>query len=343
MRKTIVLSIDVLIAAIMLAGFLIILEYYYEEPVFDNKQLHSYAKNTLSLMDESLASKNALLIAEDVDNNIPLEYLSYQLRIKYYDEDNDLINEMTLGSELPQDYVVVNREFIHDNGFGAANMRLWLGKGGNQTIISMPFDLWELVVDKPLPVDFTNGLNSTSNTFGPLAPNDGWDWDYDIYGSTSTCYYWNNDTVDSDEELRISIGDVNNECSNDGEGDAAYGIKFYINSSIVQSSSINISFDWSIDDNGLDNNDDVWIKSRFGNGDLMNYLGTQNGYANDDSTPEVVYDPNPNDDSGTFTQDVSSLVDGEGWYYLDFGCKVRDWDNNEWVVCGFDNINVEWN
>jgi hypothetical protein len=242
---------------------------------------------------------------------------------------------------LSTDFIVVNEEFNSSRGFGIANLRLWMGMS-NEIVQAMPLDLWEVSADKPLPVDFTSGLNSTGNTFGPGGANDGWDWDYDYYGSTmSTCYFWNNNTVSTDKRLIIRIGDYNN-CADDGSGDAQYGIKFYINNTIAESNYINVTFDWVFDDHGLDNSDDAWIKARFGNFSTMNYLGTQAGYANDVSTNDVLYDYDPNDQSGTFTQDVKEYVNDEGWYYLDFGCKVRDWDNNEYLQCEFDNVNVVW-
>lgn len=335
------LSMDVLLAATILVLFFVVINYFYKEPSFDNKILHTCAKNVLRELDNSLASENVGLIRESVESCIPLSYISYNLDIKYYNEDNEIVKSVNFGNDLSTDFVAVNKIFNSSEGFGIANLRVWLG-ASDAVIQELILDLWELTVDAPLPVDFSNGLNSTGNTFGPGGNNDGWDWDYGYYGSTtSTCYYWNNATVNTDEELIIIIGDYNN-CANDGEGDAQYGIKFYINNTIFSSNYINITFDWVFDDNGLDNSDDAWIKARFGNFSQMNYLGSQAGYANDDITKDVLYDFDPNDQFGTFTQNVKTYVNSEGWYYLDFGCKVRDWDNNEYLKCSFDNINVVW-
>ncbi|VVB76280.1 Uncharacterised protein [Candidatus Tiddalikarchaeum anstoanum] len=203
-------------------------------------------------------------------------------------------------------------------------------------------DLWEILADRPLPVDFTSGLNTTGNTFGPNGANDGWDWSNNIYGTTSTCVFWNTGTVGVDHNLRIDIGDVNNGCSNSGQGDGAYGILFYINSSIASSSVINLSFAWTYTPTRLGTGESAWVKGRFGNTTTMNYLGANFGGTNDDATNDIYYSNTPTFQSGTFTQNVKQWVSNSGWYYLDFGCKVRTWSNNNWLTCTFDNVDVHW-
>ncbi len=72
----------------------------------------------------------------------------------------------------------------------------------------------------------------------------------------------------------------------------------------------------------------------------MHYLGSNNGGSGDDDTPEIIYDKNPNDHSGSESIDVSSYITGPGSYYLELGGKVADWENNEWLETEFDNINL---
>ncbi len=223
-------------------------------------------------------------------------------------------------------------------------------------------DIWELDSDKPQPVDFTGGLNTTANTFGADAGDDGWDWDWNTYSSGSSCVYFagqqyvsaTNPTttavssgVDSDDDLKIEIGDVNNGCSDDGSGSGAFGVQFTITpgmyTEISNGGNATLYFDWSFTNHGLGglfDNDYIWVKARFGNSSGMNYLGSQDGGYGDDSTNDILYQSNPSSTSGSEAIDVSSYITGAGTYYADFGGKVHDWDNGEWAEFRFDNINL---
>jgi len=215
-------------------------------------------------------------------------------------------------------------------------------------------DLWEFSSDLPQPLDWSNDINSSANTFGAGAGNDGWDWEDGVYDFGSTCVRFNADpnddnssadsTVGSQNRLRIQIGDYQNQCNNDGHGSGAYGIQFEISSemhSIISGGgTATLEFTWVFDDHSLDNGDAGWLKARFGNASGMNYLGTNVGGTGDDATPELVYNRNPNDHTGSESIDVASYITAAGTYYLELGGKVSDWENNEWLEAEFDNLNL---
>ena len=109
---------------------------------------------------------------------------------------------------------------------------------------------------------------------------------------------------------------------------------------VQANSNATLTFDWYVDDNGLDNNDDIWVKARMWNGTEMVYLGSQTGGGNDDSYADILYDRNPNDQGGSESINVASHITGTGSYYLELGARVRDWDNNEWADVSFDDLNL---
>lgn len=125
MRKTIILSMDILFAATIFVAFLIYINYFYEEDSFDNKMLHSLTKNTLLYLDEPLQTNNQFFIQGNISIYLP-SILSYQIKIDYYDNSLDLINTSLIGDDLRTDFVVVKRLFTTSNGFGIADMRVWL-------------------------------------------------------------------------------------------------------------------------------------------------------------------------------------------------------------------------
>ena len=242
----------------------------------------------------------------------------------------------------------------------------WLSNSTSFTINkSCPYtvDMWELDSDKPQPLDFTSGLNTTANTFGAGAGDDGWDWSWDTYSSGSSCTYFNgygyssassptttqvSSGVDADDNIRIEIGDVNDSCSDDGHGSGAFGVQFDVTQAmydeIAAGGAAKLYFDWSFTNHDLDggwfDNDYIWVKARFGNSGGMNYLGTNDGGSGDDSDNDILYQSSPSSTSGSEAIDVSSYITGPGTYYADFGGKVNDWDNKEWAEFRFDNINL---
>jgi len=220
--------------------------------------------------------------------------------------------------------------------------------------ITYTVDLWEIAADLPQPLDFSTDINSSANTFSAGTGDDGWDWENGVYDTGSTCVRFNSDpnddnstsdsTVGSQNRLRIQIGDYENDCSNDGHGSGAYGVQFEVSSDMYDvidgGGTATLSFDWWFDDHSLDGGDSGWIKARFGDSSGMNYLGSQDGGSGDDDTPEIIYDENPNDHDGSEEIDVSSYITAAGAYYAEFGGKVSDWENNEWLEAEFDNMNL---
>ena len=217
-------------------------------------------------------------------------------------------------------------------------------------------DLWELQADLPQPLDFSTDINSTANTFGAGSGNDGWDWAKGVYRTGTTCVFFNADpnfdgskadsTVGSDNEIRIQIGDWLNCASSGTNNSGAYGVQFDINSdhwlALSNGATATLTFNWDVDDQGLDSNDELWIKARIGNAILMNYLGSalDSGDSHADATNEVVFQNAPADSSGSQSINVTAYISGTGAYYLELGSQVNDWGNNEWADVGFDNINL---
>lgn len=219
-------------------------------------------------------------------------------------------------------------------------------------------DLWEIQADRPQPLDFTTDINSTANTFGADAGNDGWDWSRDVYGSgvNNHCVRFNADpnydnsiadsTIGTDNRIIVAVGDYG--CENSGTiASGAYGVQFDINSDhyalLGGGGTATLTFDWWLDNHGLDNQEEGWIKARIGNASGMNYLGSNLDAGDDaaDAENEIMWDNNPNNQSGSENIDVSSYITAAGSYYLEFGGKVHEWNrNNEYFEAEFDNINL---
>jgi hypothetical protein len=243
---------------------------------------------------------------------------------------------------------------------------IFYGQADHQTIFT---DLWDMDTDKITPeTDFTSGLNATGNTMGYLGEDDGWDWHLTStgpYGGDTSAVEYNADPnrdnnlsdskVDNNEHLIISIGDdYGNGNHGDSPESAAYGVEFEITSEqdAILSSGGNayISFDYYFDDSGwgtyqgLDWDEEIWIKCRFGQL-TMTYIGydLDGSDNNADASVEVYWDNDPNDISWqTFSFDVTNLITGVGSHYLDLGGKVRTWANlgasAEDGIFHFDNI-----
>ncbi|MCK5560348.1 MAG: FG-GAP repeat protein, partial [Thermoplasmata archaeon] len=216
--------------------------------------------------------------------------------------------------------------------------------------------------------DFTSGINTTGNTPGYSGMDDGWDWYQGAtgpYGGDTSAVAYNVDpnrdnhpadsTVDTDQELIIGIGDNFGDGAHGGSVEsAAYGVQLQLKSEhmaiINNGGSATISFDWYFDDSGtgtwqgLDWDEEVWIKCRFGDATL-NYLGSDldAGDNHADTTPEVGWLNNPYDLSWrAFSYDITSYISGVGAYYLEFGGKIRTWStgggSTEDGIFHFDNI-----
>ncbi|MBN1275368.1 hypothetical protein JXA12_03680, partial [Candidatus Woesearchaeota archaeon] len=88
--------------------------------------------------------------------------------------------DYALASSWPSGQAVLG----HDGGTGGVVIATELGsnlRSHRSRVLVGPndlaMDLWELSADKETPeADFTSGLNSTANTYGLGAGDDGWDW-----------------------------------------------------------------------------------------------------------------------------------------------------------------------
>ncbi len=240
----------------------------------------------------------------------------------------------------------------------------------NYSQVGSLIDLWELQTDLPQPVDFRTDINATSNTFGPLQGNDGWDWNADVYGGTlSAATYFNADpnadgsvsdsVINTSKRLEIKLGGGVSGAPSDPDDNStigmaasgSYGVQFDINASqwsLIQSGSqLLFTFTYTIDadagwGNSLDAGEEAWVKVRFGNDTLMNYLGSDlDQNTDEDATNEIWWSYQPTDESSFFYEDVSSYVSGAGTYYLDIGGGLSDWDNTkEGLGIYIDNINL---
>lgn len=222
------------------------------------------------------------------------------------------------------------------------------GLNGHSIPYSSYADLWELSVDLPYPVDFTSGYNTTANTFGIGGANDGWDWDTEdgsgVYGFDDDVDY--NGVVNEMLELDMRQG-TSNVCGGD-DCSGAYGIEIEVTQeqydAIQNGSQAYVSFwyEWDGNDNPFENSDQVWIKGRWESPTSgSHWLGSNldSGDSGSDGDPEIATANNPdNDFTGAFSQEISAWVEGPGFYYLDFGGKLRASASNEWGHFRFDDI-----
>jgi len=214
-------------------------------------------------------------------------------------------------------------------------------------------ELWEKEDDHPQPLDFTTGIKSTGNTFGISGENDGWDWNKDVYIIGDDCVRFNADLdgdnsaedsqVEADEALRIEIGDFKSDCANSGKASGAYGIEFEVSEEMIESiedgGSVFLFFKWFLWNHDLDAGNKIWLKSRIGNEDGMNFLGSDKDSEKDDSS-EFFYDVTPQDSNGLVKTRVSEHFIKPGTYYLELGVKLDDWEEGEWAEIEFDNIDI---
>ncbi len=213
--------------------------------------------------------------------------------------------------------------------------------------------------------DFTSGVNSTGNSIGFGGDVDGWDW---LEGSSA--YGRSNQdmttmkggpkghgiadgaTDDESGRLEVEVGGRTNEVMDSG----AWGIKFYVSSELVNDTqkdrNLFFQFKWEAYDRQAFYGDGgteeyCYIKARITNPTGSFLLGEDYGGHQDEDKPNVYShvsyrQRSPWDDSGAFSQDITPFLDGEGWYYLDFGAKFdarydRQGDG-EGIRAYFDNI-----
>ena len=213
-------------------------------------------------------------------------------------------------------------------------------------------NLWEKTEERDTPkVEFDAGIDSTGNTPGVGGSDDGWDvWD-GAYGSGgsgapgSSTRYNGAESIDPpriaiDNELIIGVGDDFGDTAKPDSG--AYGIEFNINSNMLKAinegGEVVVSYDWFLDDTGLDNGEDATIKTFIRKAEQDCDLGWD---LKTGGTKEVFHMADPEDATDFFVQGCSQYFNRTGEYYVDFGVRVEPWQSQwggENAIVHFDNF-----
>ncbi|MEX2716937.1 MAG: M14 family zinc carboxypeptidase, partial [Candidatus Sigynarchaeota archaeon] len=218
----------------------------------------------------------------------------------------------------------------------------------------------------PSPITFdTSGTQgyfySTGNTWGASGADDGWDWARNlgyVAASTSSMTTFHDPDAQSGPtphaqhpgSIEVEIGGRTDNTIDSG----AFGIKFYVDAGLGLK-SVTVSFKWWAHDRiGILGSADetekpMYLKARFGSeAGGMTYLqgtGAQGG----DTAADIIYFTSPNGGgprsySGTESINVTSLVTGSGWYYLELGAVFDARGTGQTVdegICAFyDDIDV---
>ena len=259
----------------------------------------------------------------------------------------------------------------YDPAYGTGGIQYvdWAQIEVNFTDIYYPF-LWPRAINPQHPVDFTSGLNTTANTFGWNAGDDGWDWSRNIYGGTINATAFNEDpnmdgniadsTVAADHLIKISLGGgtpgapaIPNDAGISGPiSSGAYGVQFNITpemySLISSGAKANLSFSWNADihagGTALGAGDELWVKARLtAPGNATTWLGSSQDSAcgDKDASNELWFRCSAADGSGTQNIDITSLITSAGVYYLDLGGMIGGWGSaNERLALTLDNIQI---
>jgi hypothetical protein len=230
-------------------------------------------------------------------------------------------------------------------------------------------NLSELAADQSsIEVDFTSGISYTANTWGTAGNFDGWDSDYGIFGRGGGDIKINLDpnedgnqadnTVATEKYIQILAGTGWEDSNSDCTMAAAAGVELNITQEMydVLSSAngeVKLYFDWYLDRYGnIDDEEAAWVKVQFGTDASMTYLGGNKDNSNRpyDASDEVYYCEN---DAGSYAcpalvqntsiYDLSSLITGQGSYYLILGGaadEYSDTDCDESFEFRFDNIKI---
>ncbi len=220
-------------------------------------------------------------------------------------------------------------------------------------------DLWEATEDISTPwLEFTNGVKSTGNTPGPTDTDDGWDSWNGVYGSSggsgpgSSTRFNGEDVINAgeianDDQLIISIGA---RYGNSAEPDSgAYGVKFQVTSEMIK--AINkgadavVSYDWEFYNVGLDDGDDIWIKTFIRNSTADHDLGWDLDGKGDEN--EVHWAQSPENIVDVFVGECADSFQNVGKFYFDLGGKVESWESSQWNREDghfyFDNVHLRIN
>ncbi|MEM2130907.1 MAG: VWA domain-containing protein [Candidatus Woesearchaeota archaeon] len=232
--------------------------------------------------------------------------------------------------------------------------------GSNLSYNSIYLNLWEHYLDEQgNPNDFSSGvLNYTANTYGINGNDDGWDWDTrngsGIFGYDDDIDY--NMIVSGKLEFDNNYGGSGNICSN-RDCSGSYGIKINITEDVFNSlqnggkAILSFYYEWHEENgNPFETSDQAWIKARWTSlysgqhylGSNYDYYGLVNAHSGADNTYEIATSENPDVDfSGNYLQDISSFIEGPGYYYLELGGKILADSSNEWGYIRFDNVQIE--
>ncbi|RME53480.1 hypothetical protein D6783_01940 [Candidatus Woesearchaeota archaeon] len=226
-------------------------------------------------------------------------------------------------------------------------------------------NLWPHVTDGPSPaVDFDGGqYNSTGDTWGLGNGDDGWDrgpnqnpGPYEYDGRHSNIIYdWVQD-LEGDNMLHFQLGGGTSGSSrNTCQGfdcSAAYGIEVNITQEQFERLStptgkaiISFQYEWRPGTSGFENSDQLWLKARWTSPSSgSNYLGSELSNEGADVSLEVDTLNNPDSffSSNTYSQDISSLIEGPGMYYLDIGAKLLSTCSFSLFGFCFDSQTQEW-
>lgn len=215
-------------------------------------------------------------------------------------------------------------------------------------------DLWEHAADDDgAPLDFNGGLlNTTANTWGRGAGDDGWDWEPEDgsgeFGFDDDVVFVGITNGKLHIDGRTGAGNDNDCTNNDCSG--AYGLEVTITPAqyaiISGGGTASISFqqEWAGAGgaNPFGTGDEVWTKASWESPTTgVHWLGAESSSSCGDTTPETRRMNNPdNEYDELYTQDITSWIEGAGTYYLAIGGKLCADRDQEWGEWYFDDIQL---
>ena len=286
---------------------------------------------------------------------------------------NNLVSSISSAGDL-------NNDGFDDIIAGSiVNNRVYVYYGSNNSYYGDYYiNLWDMPQDwESFELDFSSGLNTTANTFGPNNGDDGWDWEKRVYGNTNRDMasihgthlgIGDGPTHDSSARIEVEVGNKGDDDDDGFRDSGAWGIQVNLTPEmyklIERGSRVIISFDWEAFDteewgegeqNGI-TEEECYVKGRFGNSTEMNYLG-YNMYG--DSEAEIWGGNSyytwgsdnhiPFHEFGHFNQDVTQYIESSGIYYLDIGARFnanvqgqgQSQKAHEGIRAYFDNISIK--
>ncbi len=131
-KRGVVLSIDIVLASLLLVYFLTSFSKISHNFDFNRKVINDEARNIVVVLEDELKTMNLTLI-NDTINELKKEDYDYSLNITYYDKNLNTISSTTLGTsfnDLSNDFSVYNSKgVIIDRGnittYYFVQLRLW--------------------------------------------------------------------------------------------------------------------------------------------------------------------------------------------------------------------------